>query len=71
MADRSELLESALDCFPDGIALLDASSLVAVWNRAAEAITGYGGANLLGRPVPEAMEPLLHWRPAPGVPELE
>jgi diguanylate cyclase (GGDEF)-like protein/PAS domain S-box-containing protein len=71
MADRLELLESALDCFPDGIALLDGANLLAFWNRAAEAITGYAGVNMLGRPMPETLEPLLHWSPPCGAPELE
>jgi len=71
MDDHAQLIESALDCFPDGIALLDAKSLLAFWNKAAEATTGYAGTGMLGRPVPEAIEPLLHWSPAPGAPGLD
>jgi diguanylate cyclase (GGDEF)-like protein/PAS domain S-box-containing protein len=59
MADRTELLEAALESFPEGIGLLDREGLVAVWNRAAEAITGYAGMYVVGRHVPEPLEPLL------------
>jgi diguanylate cyclase (GGDEF)-like protein/PAS domain S-box-containing protein len=41
------------------VALLDAGGRVVFWNRGAEAITGHASADLLGRPVPEALEPLL------------
>jgi len=58
MKDRTELLESALDCLPAGIALFDLEGAVVFWNRAAEAITGYAGVEVLGRVVPEALEPL-------------
>jgi PAS domain S-box-containing protein/diguanylate cyclase (GGDEF)-like protein len=59
MADRTEILEAALDCYPEGLALLDIKGRIVVWNRAAEAITGYTSLELLGRPAPEALEPLL------------
>lgn len=59
MTDRTELLEAALDGWPAGIALVDAGGLVVLWNQAAEAITGYRGAEVLARPVLEALEPLL------------
>jgi diguanylate cyclase (GGDEF)-like protein/PAS domain S-box-containing protein len=59
MTDRTELLEAALDSWPDGIALVDAEGLVVFWNQAAEAITGYAGVELLARPAPEELEPLL------------
>jgi PAS domain S-box-containing protein/diguanylate cyclase (GGDEF)-like protein len=59
MADRTELLEAALDSLPEGIALVGAGGQVLFWNRAAEAIAGYSGAELLGRPSPEELEPLL------------
>jgi PAS domain S-box-containing protein/diguanylate cyclase (GGDEF)-like protein len=59
MADRVELLEAALDSRPDGIALLDENSAVVFWNRAAEAITGYAGMELLGRTIPDPMESLV------------
>jgi len=59
MADRTEILEAALDSYPEGIALLDLEGQLVVWNRAAEAITGYTSVDLLGRPAPAALEPLL------------
>jgi diguanylate cyclase (GGDEF)-like protein len=37
--------------------------LVAYWNPAAEAITGFPSIDLIGRPLPEALEPLLHYTP--------
>ena len=57
--DRTEMLESALESLPDGIALVDVEGEVMFWNLAAEAITGYAGVDLLARPVPEDLEPLL------------
>jgi PAS domain S-box-containing protein/diguanylate cyclase (GGDEF)-like protein len=59
MADRTELLEAALDSLPEGLALLGSEGQVVFWNRAAEAIFGYASADLLSRPVPEPLEPLL------------
>ena len=58
MADRAELLEAALDSLAEGIAVLGAGGEVSLWNRAAEAITGYAGAEVVGRPLPEALEGL-------------
>jgi diguanylate cyclase (GGDEF)-like protein/PAS domain S-box-containing protein len=54
--DRTELLESALDALPDGIALFGMEGEVVFWNRAAEAITGYPGMDLLGQSVPETLK---------------
>jgi diguanylate cyclase (GGDEF)-like protein/PAS domain S-box-containing protein len=59
MADRTELLEVALDSLPEGLALLGGEGQIMLWNRAAEAITGYSGAELLSRQSPEGLEPLL------------
>jgi PAS domain S-box-containing protein/diguanylate cyclase (GGDEF)-like protein len=59
MADRTELLEVALDILPEGVALLGGEGQVVFWNRAAESITGYGSADLLSRQAPEPLEPLL------------
>jgi PAS domain S-box-containing protein/diguanylate cyclase (GGDEF)-like protein len=59
MADRTELLEVALDSFPEGTVLLGGEGQILLWNRAAESITGYGSADLLSRQVPEPLEPLL------------
>ena len=59
MSDRAELLEAALDSLPDGVAVADAEGHLSFWNRAAEALTGYSGADLVGRPVRFALETLL------------
>jgi len=59
MTDRAELMEAALDTRPDGIALLGIDNEIVFWNRAAEAITGYPGAELLSRPVPSTLDSLL------------
>jgi diguanylate cyclase (GGDEF)-like protein/PAS domain S-box-containing protein len=59
MSDRSELIEAALDSFPEGLVLLDREDAVAFWNRAAERITGYPSIEVLTRLVPWALEPLL------------
>lgn len=59
MTNRIALLEAALDCLPDGIALIDGSGVVVSWNLAAEAITGYTAGELLARPAPEPLSPLL------------
>ncbi len=58
MNDRSELVEAALDVYPEGLALLDPEGRVVFWNRTAETMTGYTGADILGRPIPEALESL-------------
>ena len=58
MADRAELVEAALDVYPEGLALLDCGERVVFWNRAAEAMTGYSGAEVVGRRLSEALEPL-------------
>jgi diguanylate cyclase (GGDEF)-like protein/PAS domain S-box-containing protein len=62
MADRSELVEAALDVYPEGLALLDSDDRVVFWNRAAELMTGYPGAEVVGRCLPEALEPLAGGR---------
>lgn len=61
MADRAELIESALDVYPEGLALLDKAGRVVFWNRAAEVLTGHCGAHLIGRELPQALEPLICW----------
>jgi len=66
MADRTELLNATLDILPEGIALIGADGQVALWNRAAEAITGYAGMDLLSRQVPEPLLPLLLPMRKPG-----
>ena len=59
MTDRTELLEAALDSLTEGIALAGLERRVVFWNRAAEAITGHATADLLGRPVHEALETVI------------
>jgi diguanylate cyclase (GGDEF)-like protein/PAS domain S-box-containing protein len=56
MSDGLELLEAALDNLPDGIALADSSGCVSFWSSAAEAITGYPRATLIGRSVGDALD---------------
>lgn len=59
MDERATLLESALDSLPDGLAVFGAEDHMVVWNRAAEAITGYAAMELLAREVPRALGGLL------------
>jgi diguanylate cyclase (GGDEF)-like protein/PAS domain S-box-containing protein len=58
MTDRAALVDAALDAYAEGLALLDLEARVVFWNRAAEIMTGYCGADLLGRRIPEGLEPL-------------
>jgi diguanylate cyclase (GGDEF)-like protein/PAS domain S-box-containing protein len=62
MTDRVELVEAALDVYPEGLALLDRNQHVVFWNRAAEVMTGYPGAEVIGRPLPETLEALAGGR---------
>jgi diguanylate cyclase (GGDEF)-like protein/PAS domain S-box-containing protein len=59
MSDHTELLEAALNSLTEGIALLGEERHIVLWNQAAEAITGHAGPDLVGRPVPETLKPLL------------
>jgi diguanylate cyclase (GGDEF)-like protein/PAS domain S-box-containing protein len=61
MSDRTELLEAALDCLPEGVALLGEDGHVAFWNRAAQAITGFAAQDVVGRAAPDPLKPLLEW----------
>ena len=66
MADRTELLESALDSLTEGVALADHDGSVALWNRAAETITGFVGGEIVGHCVREMLDSLVvggaqHW----------
>jgi len=61
MTERSELLEATLECHPEGIALVAEQCRVVLWNHSAEAITGFLAQDLLGRPAPEVLKPLLNW----------
>ena len=71
MRDRTELLESALDSLPAGIVLFGMEGEGVYWNRVAESITGYAGAEMLGHAIPEGLDPLaperlLHGELEPG-----
>ncbi|MGA7858157.1 MAG: diguanylate cyclase [Terracidiphilus sp.] len=59
MTDHVELLEAALDSLPEGIAFAGLDGQVKFWNRAAEAITGYAAAQLLGHSVRELLDLLV------------
>ncbi len=59
MSDRTELLEAALEGLPHGVAIADLEGCLAFWNHAAEELTGFAGADLVGRPVRCALETLL------------
>ncbi len=62
MADRVELMEAALDVYPEGLVLLDDDERVVFWNRAAELMTGFPGAEVVGRKLPESIEGLARGR---------
>ena len=68
MSDRAELMEAAFGIYPEGIALLGLDDHLAFWNHAAEIITGYGGADLLGRHAPAALEALAQCHDLEGLP---
>jgi diguanylate cyclase (GGDEF)-like protein/PAS domain S-box-containing protein len=59
MIDRNELMEAALESFPEGLALLGHDGEVAFWNRAAEAITGFPVMEMRSPIAPWALEPLF------------
>jgi diguanylate cyclase (GGDEF)-like protein/PAS domain S-box-containing protein len=59
MTDRTELLEAVFDSLSEGMGLLGGDDEVMFWNQAAQGITGYPTVELLGRQLPECLEPLL------------
>ncbi|MGC9158318.1 MAG: diguanylate cyclase domain-containing protein [Terracidiphilus sp.] len=59
MAERTELLEAALDSLPEAVAVVGAMGRLVFWNQAAAAITGYPGMELVGQPAPAVLEMLL------------
>lgn len=66
MAEREELLESALNALAEGAALADSHGTVVSWNDAAAAITGYRAIEVIGRSVPHVLELIVvggsnHW----------
>jgi len=69
MADRRELIEAALDNYPEGIALTDAEGQVVFWNRAAESISGFPSQEMVGRPVLWAVERSLDEGHGCGTPD--
>jgi PAS domain S-box-containing protein/diguanylate cyclase (GGDEF)-like protein len=64
MTDRTELFAVALDSLPEGIVLLNEQGMVVLWNRAAEAVTGYTSVKLIDHPPPKAFESLIQRREA-------
>jgi len=68
MIDRTELLEAAFDSLPEGMGLISGEDEVMFWNHAAQGITGYPALELLGRQLPECLEPLLVARNGPEEP---
>ena len=66
MTSRTELLEAALDSLTEGLAVAGCEGHTALWNQAAEAITGYPGGEIIGRPVRAVLDQLVvggsrHW----------
>lgn len=59
MADRTELLESALDSLAEGVALADHEGCVALWNRSAEIISGFASGEIVGRGVLAILDALV------------
>jgi diguanylate cyclase (GGDEF)-like protein/PAS domain S-box-containing protein len=62
MTDRMELMEAALESYPEGIALFDHEDHVAFWNRTSELLTGYSTGDVVGRAIPSALAPLVNCR---------
>ena len=59
MSERIELMEAALETHPEGIGLEGEEGVVRLWNPAAEAITGFPAVEIMGRPLPDALETML------------
>lgn len=59
MVDRGELVEAALDGYPEGVALLDGEERAVFWNQAAETLTGFIAADVLGRALPDSLKGLI------------
>lgn len=59
MCERSELMEAALDSYPEGIALIGTDGRVLLWNRAAEKMSGFPGIEVVARAVPWELDPLF------------
>jgi two-component system, OmpR family, phosphate regulon sensor histidine kinase PhoR len=59
-ADEREQAARVLDVVADGIFLVDQGGVVALWNRAAEAITGIAGAEARGRAISDVVPDWSH-----------
>lgn len=59
MAERGELLESALDALAEGAALADIEGRVVFWNHAASMITGHTAGEVIGKSVPFLLEMMV------------
>ncbi|MBS1803425.1 MAG: PAS domain S-box protein [Acidobacteria bacterium] len=59
MAERLELLESALDAFAEAAAVVDLHGQLAFWNRAAEMLTGYRAGEVVGKPVRDLLNQIV------------
>lgn len=59
MADRAELLGSALDALAEGAVVADLDGDLVFCNRAAEVTTGYSGADFIGRSVRDLLERIV------------
>lgn len=59
MADRTELMDSALESSPEGIALVSEAGKVLLWNHAAEEISGFACIEVVARRTPFELDPLL------------
>lgn len=66
MAERSELIEAAIELYPEGLALVDREDRVVLWNRSAELLTGHACSQLVGRAFPGSLEALLSGRMREG-----
>jgi diguanylate cyclase (GGDEF)-like protein/PAS domain S-box-containing protein len=59
VADRAELLGSALDALGEGVALADMDGRVAFWNGAAEGISGWKSGEVVDRRVRQVLDCLV------------
>ena len=59
-ATMQSLMEATLDAMSDALVVTDKTGHVAVWNQAAEEVTGYRRADRLGKPLPEAWVQFAH-----------